>query len=115
MFIKLSPSERLLIHRRRLGLTQAQAARKLKMPVHIYARVENGKLGPSQPAGHPCWQWLSGPATAVESHERCLVMRRRCGKTQTDVAKELKCSRYWLNQMEIGNVPCDTLLWYWEH
>lgn len=47
-------------------------------------------------------------------HERCLLYRRRAGKTQAAIAEELKCCRYWVNQMERGEVPSDTLLWYWE-
>jgi len=50
----------------------------------------------------------------LKSHERCLIMRRRCGKTQLQVAKVLGCSRYWLNKMELGLESCDDLLWYWE-
>jgi DNA-binding XRE family transcriptional regulator len=103
-----------LIRRRRLGLTQAQAAKRWKIPAHIYARIENddAEVQHKRTFGMP-FAMLSGDERP-KAHERCLIMRRRCKKTQTTVAKELGCSRYWLNQMELGKVSCDTLLWYWE-
>lgn len=108
MFKELTLPERLLIYRRRLGFTQAQAAEHHGLQGHIYARMENGDT-----------RYLGFmprvEIKALQPHERCLLMRRRCGKTQEKVAAELKCSRYWLNMMELGNVPCDDLLWYWEH
>lgn len=111
MPFKLSPSEHLLIHRRRLGYTQARAAKHWKLQAHIYARMENGDTVTLQRHA------LAVPKAAAlnpKDHERCLIMRRRCGKSQAEVARELKCSRYWLNQMELGYVSCDALLWYWE-
>jgi DNA-binding XRE family transcriptional regulator len=112
MSIILSQPERLLIHRRRLGYTQARAAKHWKLHAHIYARMENGDAVTLRRHA------LSVPKAAapnLKDHERCLIMRRRCGKTQVQVAKELAVSRYWLNLMELGKVPCDDLLWFWEH
>ncbi len=111
MSIKLSQSERLLIHRRRLGFTQARAAKRWKLPAHIYARMENGDILTLR---RSAFRMPKAGAVTLKDHERCFVMRRRCGKTQHEVAKDLKCSRYWLNLMELGKQPCDTLLWYWE-
>jgi len=110
MLEQLTHPERLLIHRRRLGFTQAQAAQHHGLQNHIYARMENGdaRYTNNMPK-------VAVKASGLKSHERCLLMRRRCGKIQEEVAAELKCSRYWLNMMELGNVPCDDLLWYWEH
>lgn len=47
-------------------------------------------------------------------HEWCRVMRWRAGKTQREVADDLRMSKSWVNYMENGKQPCDTLLWYWE-
>jgi len=46
--------------------------------------------------------------------ERCFLYRRRAGYLQKDVAAQLGCSRYWVNLMELGEVDCDALLWFWE-
>jgi len=112
MSFKLSQPERILLQRRRHGLTQAQAADRFKIPRHIYARIENGKPVVTRKLENLV-EWMKGPFVA-QDHERCLIMRERCGKTQDEVAADLKCSRYWLNRMETGKEPCDTLLWYWE-
>jgi DNA-binding XRE family transcriptional regulator len=47
-------------------------------------------------------------------YEWCRVMRWRVGKTQQEVADDLSMSKSWVNYMENGKQPCDTLLWYWE-
>jgi transcriptional regulator with XRE-family HTH domain len=50
----------------------------------------------------------------ITPFERCFLYRRRGSYLQKDVAAQLGCSRYWVNQMELGEVNCDDLLWFWE-
>ncbi|AAT69508.1 repressor [Alphaproteobacteria phage PhiJL001] len=50
----------------------------------------------------------------IQVHEKCLIYRRRAGKTQREVARDLGVSRLWVNKMENGLESCDQLLWYWE-
>lgn len=100
---RLSNSERLLIDRRRRGEIQGQAARRLGTTHFMYGKWERGRVeGPR----------VKIPALRV--HELCLLYRRRVGCTQAHVARTLRCCRWWINQMERGEVSCDELLWYWE-
>ena len=106
-FAAPSYGERCLIRRHRLGLTQSKAAKQFKLPVHVYRQLENN----NEVNGSSLPPVVIG---ALQAHERCLLMRRRCGMTQAQVAKKLGCSRYWLGLQELGKVPCDDLTWFWE-
>ena len=101
---KLTAGERLLVARRREGLSQTQAARKHGVTRRVYGGWERDDRpgAPSVRVGR------------LETHERCLLYRRRVGWTQERVARDLRCCRWWLNQMERGDAPVDELLWYWE-
>jgi hypothetical protein len=104
--MKLTRGERLTIRRRRLGLTQRQAARQHKVAPFVYGRweLDQGKDIPAVEIG------------ALMKHERCFILRRREGHKQSRIAKALKVSRFWLNRMERGTAPCDVLFNYWrEH
>ena len=102
--MQLNASERFLIERRRKGLGRDAAGRPYKVNGRIYGAWENGQGDmPKAPS-----------VTGLTAAERCLIMRRRSGKTQEQVAKELKCSRFWVRLMEKGRAPCDDLTWYWE-
>lgn len=105
--LRLTQGEKLLINRLRLGLTQQQAADLFTETGSrkIYQQME-GDL-------RKCSEKIS--LGKLEHHERCRIMRRRCGFTQQRVAEELQVSRYWLNLMETGKVDCSSLLWYWEN
>ncbi len=118
---RLKDHERLLIWRVRSKKTQAQAARKLRMTPAKYATMEMGRASVE---GRPATVLTEVNSFSVpkipengkhlEAFERCLLYRRRTGKSQAVVAKGIKLSRYWVNRMERGLAPCDTLLWYWE-
>lgn len=54
------------------------------------------------------------PVGRLKPHEKCLLHRRRASMSQMEVAREMRRSRAWINQMERGKVPCDELLSYWE-
>ena len=73
------------------------------VPVSRYVKWERGEGTPDSPAVGP-----------LANHERCVIMRRRAGTTQQEIADALGCCRRWVQQMELGRVACDDLLWYWE-
>lgn len=49
----------------------------------------------------------------LQDHEKCLILRKRSGKRQEEVAKEMSMSRNWLRALENGSEPCDALLAHW--
>lgn len=103
--IRPTRPERLLINRRRLGLTQAEAARMHGVPVSRYNKWEKGHLEdgcPDQQVG------------VLRPHEACLLARRRSGLTQERVSQDMDVCRWWVNNMERGLVPCDSLVAYWQ-
>ncbi len=101
---RLSCGERLIIDRRRRKETQAVAAKRLYTTPFIYGQWERDEdEGPSIRSVRP-----------LRMHEKCLLYRRRNGMSQDQVAREADRSRWWLNQMERGLVPCKELLTYWE-
>ena len=99
----LTRGERVLIDRRRRGETQAQAAARYRVRRHVLSLWERDEKTPPLIA-----------IGRIECHERCLLYRRRSGFTQERIARDLKLSRWWVNKMERGLAPCDTLIWYWE-
>ena len=100
---RLTRAETLLIKRRRLSESQVAAAKRHAVSYTLYSKWERGLVDSPKEKVLP-----------LKDHERCLLYRRRASSTQADVAQDLRCCRYWLNQMERGEQPCDTLLWYWE-
>lgn len=101
---RLTLGERLLLVRRRRDESQHEAADR-----HAVSYFEYGQWERDQVDGAPAVN-TGGP----ERFEHCLLYRRRAGCTQAHVARDLKRSRWWINQMERGLAPCDELLWYWE-
>ena len=104
----LTRGERLLIDRRRRGENQGEAAERLGLTRTSYGAMERD-LQPDllKPGQLP-------KIGKLEVHERCLLYRRRVGKTQEEVALELKCCRWTVNQMERGLAPLHDLVSYWE-
>ncbi len=101
---RLSRGERLITDRRRRKETQTAAAARLDTNPFTYGQWErDADEGPSITSVQP-----------LRMHERCLLYRRRAGKHQFEVARGLGRSRWWVNQMERGLVPCEELLSYWE-
>lgn len=100
----LTNAEKLILWRRRNGLNQTQAARKLKTSLNQLALWEAGKeKAPKAPE----------PISRLESGEQCFILRRRSGKQQKDIAKSLGVCRYWLMRMEQGLANADSLVKYW--
>lgn len=104
---RLTVGERLLLDRRRRGLNQRQAAAHWNTSYFVYGQWERDQLEDAPALD-------LGESDAPERFEHCLLYRRRAGYTQARVARELKRCRWWINQMERGEAPCDELLWYWE-
>jgi len=46
--------------------------------------------------------------------EKCVIMRRRSGLGQREVAKKVGCCPYWLRLMEMDKVQNDKLVKFWE-
>ena len=101
---RLTDGEHLFISRRREGLSQTAMAEQLGMTRNNYGEIER-----SENAG-----FKIKPIRNLKAHEKCVLYRRRCEKTQQDIADELGVSRYWLNRMEVGIEDCTTLVNYWE-
>lgn len=99
--------EKLVLWRRRLTLSRADAARALKVTPWQVAEAERNRaeLGVDVP-------WTGD--RALRDHERCIIYRRRAGVTQARVASDLGVTRVWVNRMERGSEKCCDLLWYWE-
>lgn len=102
---KIRPTnpETLLIQRVREGENQHEAAARHGVGRARYSRWERGL--------EPCPRARLGK---LRAHERALLYRRRSGFTQARVAQELGRCRWWVNQMENGERPCDELIDYWE-
>lgn len=96
--------ESLLLHRRRKGMSQADAAREYGVSPDRYRDWEKDRRLRDQPRRH---------LGQLKPHEVCLLLRRRAGKTQREVAADLGCTRLWLVQMENGSAPVDRLREYW--
>lgn len=101
--LKLTPSETLVLWRRRAGLSQFDAAEHYGITVHQYRRWES-PVGATPRAKN---------LGQLKDHEKCYIMRRRSDKTQDDIAADLQLSRLWIIEMEKGVVPADRLVSYW--
>ncbi len=103
----LKPQEQVRLWRARMGLSRAKAGRIVGVSAYTWGEYERGER--EFPRELP-WH---GPKE-LKGHERCLVMRLRCGVSQAKVAADLDRSKQWVGMMERGQVACDDLLWYWE-
>ena len=101
----LTSAERLLLHRRRLGITQFEAAQLLNISAWSYRQLEEGSRLPDRP---------EPTLDNLKDYEVCLILRRRANRTRSSVAKSVKISEQWLTQMERGRVPADRLIEYWK-
>lgn len=100
--IVLTAGERLLIDRRREGQSQRQAAESWAVSRYQYRLWEvKGEDTPSVDLG------------TVWNHEKCYIKRLRAGIEQRDLAERIKVSRWWLCQMEHGEVGSKVLVDYW--
>ncbi len=106
---KLTNGEKLFISRRRICRTQSHFASFFNMSRSSYSELELDKKD-----NYPDVSILGlGIVVSLMSHEKCVILRRRSNLEQYEVADDLGVSRYWVNQMELGKVPCKMLTEYW--
>lgn len=104
--LRTTLAERLLLWRRRKQWTQLEASTYFGLTVHTYKLIEYGKID--------CPTIEPGKQYQLKPYERCVIYRKRSGKLQKDIAKEMGICEFWLRKMEQGTVSCDKLLWWWE-
>lgn len=105
MPLTLTLGERLLLARKRAGLTQSQAAAQHNVSPKRYGLWERDQVKA------PFAAFIKKP---IRGHELCMIRRRRSNLTQGALARDLGCSRWWLNRMEQGKAPVHQLLDYWD-
>lgn len=103
--LKLTPGEKLLIWRRRMEWNQAEAAGHYRVSIFSYVLAEYDKK--------PDFKYKKNVVLTLRDNEKCLILRRRSGKTQSELATELDICRNWLRMQEMGTVPCEKLLQFW--
>ena len=99
----ITRAERLLLDRRRRGEDQAAAARRLGVGIVLYKDWERGRRRfPRRVALGKLRRW-----------EELMLLRRRAGLTQGELASALGCTRRWVVLMESGRAPIRVLEEYW--
>lgn len=100
----LSPSEKLLIWRRRGKITQRQAAKIYKMPEKKYRNWEKGLYD---------WDPNIDVIMPLDDQEKCFLLRKRFGYEQGDIAKRIGATRTMITEAENYNVPIAPLKEFW--
>lgn len=103
---QLSNGEKLLIWRRRMGWNQAEASCYFNCSIFRYKLAEYDQAKD--------FKYNDKLKITLKPFEKCLIYRKRSGKTQIEIARKLDMGRFWLRLQETGEVPCDKLLSYWE-
>lgn len=99
----ITTSERLILYRRRKKWTQTQSAHHFSVSRTKYQQWEHGNtIGPRVTVSN------------VKPLELYYLYRIREGWNQIILAKKLRCSRWWLIQMETGLIPHIKLANFWE-
>lgn len=98
-----SRGESLVIWRRRNGLSQKQAAQVCGVSPDRYREWESGNVASPK-------RYHAGQLTP---QEMCILLRRRKGWTQEELARRMGCTRTWIQNMETGKAPADRLRTYW--
>mgnify|MGYP006430020279 FL=1 len=89
----LTKGERLLLDRRRRGVSQPEA--QPGVPVDVYRRWETDQFVNE-------WNVPLIQIDEIQAHEQLLLVRRRLGKNQTEMAEALNVSVAWLKVLETG-------------
>lgn len=97
----LSPGEKLLIWRKRMGYSQMEAASYFDVFYFVYKMAEYG-VAKDFP--------YKKIKITLRPHEKCLILRKRMGKTQREIAEDFGICREWMIQQERGEVDCTKLL-----
>lgn len=103
---RLSPGEALLVWRRRMGWNQIEAAEHFGVSLFKYKLAEYDKAED--------FPYRSNLKITLKPHEKCLLYRKRSGKTQPEAAHDFGMGRFWLRLQEKGEIACDRLLAHWE-
>lgn len=102
----LTIGERFLIHRMRLGKSQESFASGIGLSRNQFGKLErDAKDAPVIP-----------PPSIIRNlrdYEKCLILRKRSGKSQDQCALEMKISRFWFNKMESNQVSNQALIDFW--
>jgi DNA-binding XRE family transcriptional regulator len=114
--VNLTNGERLMMARRRANKTQEEMRDSLGLSKLAYLRLEHDEE-------HVDWTKSLKETAAlgpfirsidtIQLHERCHLSRLRQGMTQSALAKEVGCSKQWVQKMETAQQRCDTLLDFW--
>lgn len=105
----LSTGERVLINRRRLGVTQRVLAPRLGLTRRQLQDLEAGTFRFQVNEATIGFSSLDDLA----ENEVCVVLRHRSGKSMLDLEVALGVSRSWIYEMESGRESCDKLRAYW--
>lgn len=99
--MRVTRAEALYIDRKRRGETQEDAARRHGVRLATYLAWERGtSVCPVLPR-------------AVRDIDKFVLLRRRAGVTQQQLAGQIGCSVTWLSLMERGLAPQRLLEEYW--
>lgn len=101
---EMSNAERLVIQRRRKGITQQRAAEVYGVCLTVYSLWERDL--------HTHIPKVLG-VEDIQPHEMCFLLRRRKGWTQVQTAQRVKCSIEWLKRMERGTAKGNKLFKFW--
>lgn len=104
--LKLTPGEALYLRRRRDGLNQVAAAAKFGAHPDIYREWERDERTANQPH-------IRASLGSIKPREHCVILRRRAGLKQRELAVIMEITRLWVLQMENGIAPADRLIKYW--
>ena len=103
--VKATQAELLFVYRKRENMTQTEMAKQHNVGRVRWSLWERGLETPKIDVG-----LISAFLT---DQERCVILRRREGITQGELAKSIGVSRWWLNQMESGCAEPKKLFAYW--
>ena len=102
--IQPTRGESLYIWRKRRQYSQPQAAEEYGVHIDVYRDWERDVRTKDQPRRQLGQLKLS---------ELCVLMRRRAGLTQRELAGQMDITRLWVVQMEAGDAPADRLREFW--
>jgi len=105
--IELSQGERLFLYRRSQKLTQSEMAKELELPLLVYFQLEQDTAATQHK------NLISIGDSPPLPYEACVILRRRIGWTQQELAKKIGVCRWWLNLMELGRKDYSRLIEWW--
>lgn len=99
----LSRGERLLVKRRREAMSQVDAAERFRVSLYHYRGWETDT--------RECPHEVA--VGRLELFEQCFILRRRSGLRMRKIAGKIGVSRWWVCQMERGEVDARRLVSFW--